>query len=319
MSEKKPNYGGQALIEGVMFGGKKTTVSALRRKDGSIEYFQVEKTEKKWVQKLKKFPFTRGIAGLFDSLGTGTEHLNHSADLYEDDHLTEEEKQKKAEEALQPKKTNWAMILGVTAVAIITFIFVKLVFTLVPVFIANLFSQTVSSHIGQIILESVFKFILLLGYLYIISLTPLVKRVFQYHGAEHKVINCYERNLDLTVKNVQNQSRLHYRCGSSFILFTVFVGLVVYLFFPTEPLWLRVLTRILLIPVVLGISYEVLQLTNRLQNIKILNWVALPGLYLQKLTTKEPTDDQVEVAIASFHKLLEVEAKQKQTLSVDSR
>ena len=116
--------------------------------------------------------------------------------------------------------------------------------------------------------------------------------------------------MDLTIENVQKQSRLHYRCGSSFILFTVFVGLFVYLFFPTEPLWLRVLTRILLIPVVLGISYEVLQLTNRLQNIKILNWIALPGLYLQKLTTKEPADEQVEVAIASFQKLLETEATQ---------
>ena len=134
--------------------------------------------------------------------------------------------------------------------------------------------------------------------------------MFQYHGAEHKVINCYEHNMDLTIENVQKQSRLHYRCGSSFILFTVFVGLFVYLFFPTEPLWLRVLTRILLIPVVLGISYEVLQLTNRLQNIKILNWIALPGLYLQKLTTKEPADEQVEVAIASFQKLLETEATQ---------
>ena len=259
------------------------------------------------MQKLKKIPFIRGIAGLFDSLGTGTEHLNHSADLYEEDHETKEKKQKKAQ---QEKKNNWVMILGVGVLAVISFLFVKLIFTLVPVFIANLFSNSISGHVGQIVLESLIKFLFLLLYLYAISYTPLVKRVFQYHGAEHKVINCYEHNMDLTIENVQKQSRLHYRCGSSFILFTVFVGLFVYLFFPTEPLWLRVLTRILLIPVVLGISYEVLQLTNRLQNIKILNWIALPGLYLQKLTTKEPADEQVEVAIASFQKLLETEATQ---------
>lgn len=315
MAQNKPAYGGQALIEGVMFAGNSTTISAIRRKDNSIEYHQVQKVVKPWINRLKKIPFIRGIAGLFDSLGTGTEHLNYSADLYEDDRLTEDEKRKKAKQAAQPKKNNWRMILGVTVIGILSFLFAKLVFTLVPVFIADLFSGIITSHTGQVVLESLFKFVLLLGYLYAISFTPLVKRLFQYHGAEHKVINTYESNLPLTVQNVRSQSRLHYRCGSSFLLFTVFVGLFIYLFFPTDPLWLRVVTRILLIPVVLGVSYEVLQLTNRLQNIKILNWVALPGLYLQKLTTKEPTDDQIEVAIASFNKLLSVE---KEGVSVSS-
>lgn len=315
MAQNKPAYGGQALIEGVMFAGNSTTISAIRRKDNSIEYHQVQKVVKPWINRLKKIPFIRGIAGLFDSLGTGTEHLNYSADLYEDDRLTEDEKRKKAKQAAQPQKNNWRMILGVTVIGILSFLFAKLVFTLVPVFIADLFSGIITSHTGQVVLESLFKFVLLLGYLYAISFTPLVKRLFQYHGAEHKVINTYESNLPLTVQNVRSQSRLHYRCGSSFLLFTVFVGLFIYLFFPTDPLWLRVVTRILLIPVVLGVSYEVLQLTNRLQNIKILNWVALPGLYLQKLTTKEPTDDQIEVAIASFNKLLSVE---KEGVSVSS-
>lgn len=315
MAQNKPAYGGQALIEGVMFAGNSTTISAIRRKDNSIEYHQVQKVVKPWINRLKKIPFIRGIAGLFDSLGTGTEHLNYSADLYEDDRLTEDEKRKKAKQAAQPQKNNWRMILGVTVIGILSFLFAKLVFTLVPVFIADLFSGIITSHTGQVVLESLFKFVLLLGYLYAISFTPLVKRLFQYHGAEHKVINTYESNLPLTVQNVRSQSRLHYRCGSSFLLFTVFVGLFIYLFFPTDPLWLRIVTRILLIPVVLGVSYEVLQLTNRLQNIKILNWVALPGLYLQKLTTKEPTDDQIEVAIASFNKLLSVE---KEGVSVSS-
>ncbi len=136
---------------------------------------------------------------------------------------------------------------------------------------------------------------------------PIIKRVFQYHGSEHKVINCYEAGLELTVENVQKQSRLHYRCGSSFILFTVVVGMFVYFLFPIDPLWLRVSIRILLIPVVIGISFEVLQGTNALRNIPVLKYLGYPGLWLQLLTTKEPKDDMVEVAICSFKKLHEVE------------
>jgi len=138
-------------------------------------------------------------------------------------------------------------------------------------------------------------------------MTPFIRRVFQFHGAEHKVINAYERNLPLTVENIQAQSRLHYRCGSSFMLFTVIVGMFIYFLVPADPLWLRLVNRALLIPVVLGVSFEVLQLTNAVRNIPVLKYLGYPGLWLQLLTTKEPTDDQVEVAILSFEKLLEVE------------
>lgn len=199
------------------------------------------------------------------------------------------------------------MILGVAIVGVLSFLFGKFVFTLVPVFLAQALATWVPGKTGQILLESGFKLLLLLSYLYIISLTPLIKRVFQYHGAEHKVINCYEAKLPLTVENVQAQSRLHYRCGSSFILFTVIVGMFVYFFVPTDPFWFRIVNRILLIPVVLGISFEVLQATNAVRNIPVLRFLGYPGLWLQLLTTKEPQDDQVEVAIASFNKLLEVE------------
>lgn len=125
--------------------------------------------------------------------------------------------------------------------------------------------------------------------------------------AEHKVINCYEAGLDLTVENVQKQSRLHYRCGSSFILFTVIVGMFTYFFVPVDPLWVRLVSRILLIPVVIGISFEVLQATNAVREIPVLRYLGYPGLWLQLLTTKEPKDEMVEVAIASFNKLHEVE------------
>lgn len=192
------------------------------------------------------------------------------------------------------------MIFGVAIVGVLSFLFGKFVFTLVPVFLAELFSPWISGKYPQIFLETGIKLVLLLLYLYLISLTPIIRRVFQYHGAEHKVINCYENGLELTVENVQKQSRLHYRCGSSFILFTVIIGMFIYLFFPVDPLWFRVVIRILLIPVVLGVSYEVLQFTNSLREIPVLRYLGYPGLWLQLLTTKEPEDEMVEVSIASF-------------------
>lgn len=298
-NQQAPAYGGQALVEGVMFGGKEHTVTAIRRKDNSIEYFHLPKKQRPLSAKLKKIPFIRGIVALIDSAGLGSKHLTFSSDRY--DVLPGEEEEKVEE----PSKLT--MIIGVAAVGILSFLFSKFVFTLVPVFIAELFSSIAPGKTAQILLESFFKLALLLGYLSLISMTPFIKRVFQYHGAEHKVINAYERGLPLTVENIQAQSRLHYRCGSSFILFTVIVGMFIYFLVPTDPLWLRLVNRILLIPVVLGISFEVLQLTNAVRNMPILKYLGYPGLWLQLLTTKEPDDKQVEVAILSFEKLLEVE------------
>ena len=295
-----PTYGGQALVEGVMFGGREHTVTAIRRKDDSIDYFHLPKKKNKLAMKLRKIPFVRGIVALIESAGIGSSHLTFSSDRY--DVLPGEEEEQSSEET-----SKLAMIIGVAAVGVLSFLFSKFVFTLVPVFIAELFSSIAPGKTAQILIESFFKLALLLGYLSIISMTPFIKRVFQYHGAEHKVINAYERNLPLTVENIQAQSRLHYRCGSSFILFTVIVGMFIYFLVPTDPLWLRVVNRILLIPVVLGISFEVLQLTNAVRNIPVLKYLGYPGLWLQLLTTKEPDDKQVEVAILSFEKLLEVE------------
>lgn len=297
---KAPAYGGQALVEGVMFGGKDHTVTAIRRKDDSIEYFHVPKKKRPISMKLRKIPFIRGIVALVESAGVGSKHLTFSSDRF--DVLPGEEEEQAGEET-----SKLAMVIGVAAVGVLSFLFSKFVFTLVPVFIAELFSSIAPGKTAQILLESLFKLILLLGYLAVISMTPFIKRVFQYHGAEHKVINAYERQLPLTVENIQAQSRLHYRCGSSFILFTVIVGMFIYFLVPTDPLWLRVVNRILLIPVVLGISFEVLQLTNAVRNIPLLKYLGYPGLWLQLLTTKEPDDKQVEVAILSFEKLLEVE------------
>lgn len=300
LSNETPVYGGQALLEGVMFTGQDHMVTAIRRNDNSIDYYHLKKEKKPIYQKLKKIPFVRGVVALIESAGFGSRHLDFASSRYdvapgEEDEIEEEEVSK-----LQ-------MWLGVAVVGILSFLFGKFVFTLVPMFLAEFLKPWFPGKTVQILLETGFKLTLLLSYLYLISLAPIIKRVFQYHGAEHKVINCYEAGLPLTVENVQKQSRLHYRCGSSFILFTVIVGLFVYFLVPTDPLWVRLVSRILLIPVVIGISFEVLQATNKVRHIPVLRYLGYPGLWLQLLTTKEPKNDQVEVAIASFNKLHEVE------------
>lgn len=142
-----------------------------------------------------------------------------------------------------------------------------------------------------------------------ISQTPLIKRLFQYHGAEHKVITAFEAGEELTPANVQKYSRLHYRCGSSFIMLTVIIGVLVYSLFTYDNLWERMGQRLLLLPIVLGLSFEFLKLTNALREIPVLRYLGYPGLWLQLLTTKEPTDDQVEVSIASFKRMLELDAE----------
>lgn len=304
-NEQKPVYGGQAVVEGVMFGGKYHYVTAIRRKDQTIDYFSCERKSKPWVQKLKKIPFVRGIVALIEASVNGTNHLNFSTERYDVDPKDDD----KIEQENEPSSI--VLWLGVATISILTFLLSKVIFTLIPVFVAYVFKPIFPGEFAQIFLEGFFKLVLLLVYIYFISLTPIIKRVFQYHGAEHKVINCYENNEPLTVANVQKQTRLHYRCGSSFIIFTVFVGVFFYMFVPLEPLYVRVLNRIALIPVVIGVSFEVLQLTNKCRNIPVLKYLGLPGLWLQLLTTKEPSDDQVEVAIASFNRLLEMEDETK--------
>lgn len=302
-NQQKPVYGGQAVVEGVMFGGKHHTVTAIRRKDQSIDYFHLPRKSNPLFSALKKVPFLRGIVAIIEASANGSKHLNFSTERFEvdpnEDHVIQEQEVSKVQ-----------MVLGVAAIGVISFLFGKFIFTLIPVFLANFTRPVFSSDLSQILIEGFFKLMLLLIYIYFVSLTPIIKRVFQYHGAEHKVINAFENDKELTVQNVQAQTRLHYRCGSSFILFTVIVGVFVYMLVPTEPLWVRVLNRLALIPVVLGISFEVLQFTNKLKDVPVLKYLGLPGLWLQLLTTKEPTDDQVEIAILSFKELLR---KEKET------
>ncbi|KEZ50979.1 MULTISPECIES: DUF1385 domain-containing protein [Metabacillus] len=309
--QNKPAYGGQAVVEGVMFGGKHHYVTAIRRKNKEIDYFRLPRKSSSSLTALKKIPFIRGIAAIIEASANGTKHLNFSTDRYD---LDPEDDEKLNEPKKESKLT---MILGVAAIGVLSFLFGKFIFTLVPLFLAELTRPVFSSDLSQILIEGLFKLILLLAYIYAISFTPLIKRVFQYHGAEHKVINCYENGMPLTVENVQSNSRLHYRCGSSFLLFTVIVGVFVYMLVPTEPLYVRVLNRLALIPVVIGISFEVLQFTNKLRDVPVLKWLGYPGLCLQLLTTKEPDNEQTEVAIASFNEMLRLEKETEEGIKTE--
>jgi uncharacterized protein YqhQ len=304
--DQRAIYGGQAVIEGVMFAGQSVYVTAVRRKDDSIQYFEVPRKEIPWLQTVKKIPFLRGIVGIIEASAKGAQHLNFSAEVF-----AEEEGEVK-EEKKESVFSRISMILGVTVIGILSFLFGKFVFTLVPPTIEQLlFGNLFTNQIGHNLIEGLIKIILLVGYIYLISLTPMIKRLFQYHGAEHKVISAYEAGVELTVENVQKFSTLHYRCGSSFIVFTVIVGVVIYSFFTYDSFLERIVQRIVLLPVVIGVSYEVLRFTNSLRDVPVLRFLGYPGLWLQMLTTKQPDNSQVEVSIASFKRMRELDMQNK--------
>ncbi|WP_238357495.1 DUF1385 domain-containing protein [Cohnella zeiphila] len=306
---QQPNaaYGGQAVIEGVMFAGRHVNVTAVRRKNQEIAFYEVPRTSSSNILRaIKKIPFVRGIVGIVESAAKGSQHLNFSAEAYAEDETSPEE----AAKGKEKEKWSLSMILGVALVGVLSFVVGKLVFVSVPALLeSELFGRAFDNRILHNVLEGVIKIGLLLFYLWIISKTPVVKRLFQYHGAEHKVISCYEAGDELTVENVQKHTRLHYRCGSSFIIFTVIVGAILYSFpiFTWHTIWERIWIRIALLPVVLGLSYEVLKGTNALRDVPVLRYLGYPGLWLQLLTTKEPTDDQVAVSIASFNRMRELD------------
>ncbi len=306
----RPVYGGQAVVEGVMFAGQHVHVTAVRRKNNEISFFEVRRVRRPWVEALKKIPFVRGVVAIVESAAKGAQHLTFSFDKYAEDEMTPEELAAMRQKKESGKGRDLTMILGVAAVGVLSFLFGKLVFTAVPAALESLlFGRAFGNMIWHNLLEGAIKIVFLLAYLWGISQTPLIKRLFQYHGAEHKVISAFEAGAELTVENVQRFSRLHYRCGSSYLMFTVLIGVLLYSFpvFEWNSIWERIWIRILLLPVVMGVSYEVLRFTNALRDIPVLRWLGYPGLWLQLLTTREPTDDQVAVSIASFNRMRELD------------
>ena len=296
---KYSGVGGQAVMEGVMMKNQDRYAVAVRKPDHQIDvkvenYKSMIKNEK-----IRHLPIVRGVVNFVESLVLGMSTLMYSASFFEDEeednkkkNLSEEER-KKLEE--KEKKQEKALMGGTVAFSIV---FALALFFALPYFLSGFFHKIIASETLIALIEGLIRLAIFLGYIAIISLTPDIKRVFMYHGAEHKCINCLEKGRPLTVKHVMRNSRLHRRCGTSFLLFVMFISVILFFFIRVDNMALKVLLRIALIPVIAGISYEVLRLAGRSDNF-LIRIISAPGMLLQRLTTKEPTPDMVEVAIAA--------------------
>lgn len=282
---KPSGIGGQAVIEGVMMRNREAYAVAVRTQDKKIEIdkgnFHTLGSENKFL----KIPVIRGVLAFVDSLRLGMKTLTFSASFFEE----EEEKNPRNE-----KKES--ILMGITMVLAV--VIAVGIFILLPFFISNLLSRVISSAALCGLIEGVIRVALFVGYVKIISRMEDIRRVFMYHGAEHKTINCVENGLNLTVENIRRQSRVHKRCGTSFLLFVMLISILFFMFIVVDSLWIRMVLRIVLIPVIAGVAYEFIKLAGRSES-KVIGVLSKPGLWLQGLTTKEPDDDMIEVAIAS--------------------
>ncbi len=297
------SIGGQALMEGIMMRGPKKTTVAVRKSDGTIELEEIKPLD--WAKKYKLFriPIIRGVVNLIDSLVTGNKALMLSADKALDGEEVPEEEMSKVDLWLN-KHFGDKMVSIIMGIAmVIAIVFCIAVFFYVPTFLFNLLASAFPFLNDNIIWRSAFegiiRIILFLVYMCLCTLNKEVKRVFQYHGAEHKTIFCYEYGMELNVENVRKQTRFHPRCGTSFIVLMLIVGILIGLFIPFTDVWLRSTVKILLLPITVGIGYELIKLCGRHDNI-VTRIIAAPGVWMQHITTKEPKDDMIEVAIEAM-------------------
>ncbi|HOO79123.1 MAG TPA: DUF1385 domain-containing protein [Lachnospiraceae bacterium] len=293
--------GGQAVLEGVMMKNKEKYAVAVRKPDGKIEV-QKKETGVSSASILRKIPFVRGVLNFVDSMVLGMQTLTFSASFYE-----EEEEETKADIMLKKifKGKAEKVVMGFTVFVSIA-IAVGL-FMILPYVISELLSGVLLNDSLIAIIEGVVRIIIFLAYVLLISLMKDIKRLYQYHGAEHKCINCVEQGRPLTVKNVMRCSRLHRRCGTSFLLIVMCISIILFFFIRVDTVVLKIVLRILLIPVIAGISYEILRLAGRSDNI-IVRIISAPGMWLQRITTKEPDPEMVEVAIASVEAVFDWES-----------
>jgi uncharacterized protein YqhQ len=285
--------GGQAVLEGVMMRNRDKYAVAVRKPDGSIVVDVEEYRGVMAGSKLLNIPFIRGIFVFLDSLILGMKALNYSSTFYEDD-----EKPTKFDKAADKVTAGNEDTFLMAITTIISFVFAIALFMLLPYFISSIFQDYIRNASLMAILEGVVRILIFILYILAISCMKDIKRLFRYHGAEHKCINCIERGRPLTVQNAMRSNRLHKRCGSSFLLFVMLVSIVLFFFIRVDSLVWRLVLRILLIPVIAGISYEIIRLAGRSDNI-IIRIVSAPGLWMQRLTTKEPDEEMIEVAIKS--------------------
>lgn len=284
--------GGQAVLEGIMMKNNTRYSVAVRKPNGEIDVEIGEYAGILGNSKITKLPFIRGIFSFADSLRLGTRCLNHSASFYEEESAEETAADKVLNNVFKDKAESVLMALT----TIVAVLFAVGIFMVLPYFISDYLKRFVRNDSLLAIIEGVIRILIFVLYVLLISLMKDIRRVYMYHGAEHKCINCIEKGRELTVENVMRSSRQHRRCGTSFLLFVMLVSVVLFFFIRVDNMALKVGLRILLIPVIAGIAYEIIRLAGRSDN-WLVRVISAPGLWLQGLTTKEPDEGMVEVAI----------------------
>ena len=298
---KKTSIGGQALIEGIMMRGPETSAMAVRNTDGEIILEECE-TKGKDRPKFCKLPFVRGLFNMYDSLTFGYKCLMRSAEL---SGLDEEENAKKKDKGPSKFDKIFEKLLMPIATVLAVVLALGLFFYL-PMqlwkWIAGS-SAIAENYFARACFEGVLRIIVFIAYVWLTSLMKDIRRTYMYHGAEHKTIYCYEAGLPLTVENVRKQSRLHPRCGTSFLILVLIVGIVISMFIRIDFLPLRMAVKLLTLPIVVGVGYELIKLAGRTDNL-LTHIISAPGMALQKITTREPDDSMIECAIAAMEKVI---------------
>jgi len=303
---KSSNIGGQAVIEGIMMRSGSRYSVAVRKPDGDIAVKSEDYHGVVSSRFLMKTPFIRGIFNFIDALVLGTSTLMYAASFYDDEAEEDEEEAKEKQELTEEEQARRdrkdKAVMGI--VMAVSFIIAVAVFTLLPYYLSTLFRKHIESQTLIAVLEGVIRIAIFVGYIAAISLMKDIRRVFMYHGAEHKCINCIEHGMELNVANVQKSSREHKRCGTSFILVVAVISIILFIFIRTSSPLSRVLIRLALIPVIAGIAYEFIKLAGRSTN-RFVTVLSKPGLWIQGLTTREPEDDMVEVAIRAVEEVFD--------------
>lgn len=295
--KKKTHYsgiGGQAVLEGVMMKNKDDYAVAVRKSDGEIDVDLQVYHPLLNGHKVKEIPFIRGVFNFIDSLVLGMKTINHSAKFYEDEDMAPTAIDKALDKVSGGKSES--ILMGFTTILAIAFSIA--LFILLPYFISRYLTGIIRNDSLLAIIEGAVRIVIFLAYILGISLLKDIRRLYQYHGAEHKCINCIEKGRPLTVENVRKSSRIHKRCGTSFMFLVIIISVVLFFFIRVDNAGYRVLLRLALVPVIAGISYEIIRLAGRSDNIFI-TIISAPGLWLQHATTKEPDDSMIEVAIKS--------------------
>ncbi len=308
---KSSGIGGQAVIEGVMMRNRDKYAVAVRKPDGEISVKNWNTGSVRDRHILLRLPVIRGVAAFIESLILGIKTLTYSSSFIEED--VEKAGQVEVAEVSDRKE----MLENILIVALSILLAIGF-FMILPFAVSKLFQSRVHSQMMLSVIEAALKILLFLGYVVAISFLSDIKRTLMYHGAEHKTINCVENGLDLTVENVKTQSRYHRRCGTSFLLVVMLVSIIFFFFIQIDNLWLQMLYRILLIPVVAGVSFELIQFVGNSDN-RLVLWISTPGLWLQKLTTREPDDGMIEVAIASVEAVFDWRAYQAEVQKEKAR